>query len=158
MAHARRRTQWIDIIASDLATIAGAAAPGTIVQTNVLLESELEELHGGATLIRIIGDIWTVQSAGAPVITHSLLMLQNYTGAVAPTDWANDEFQRHEMIGTWMIVMDSGSTIAHHTMVDLRSKRKMRQGMALTLQSQNHRVAGHDATFALHLRCLLLLP
>ena len=158
MARGRRRTQWVDAILSDVTTIAGAAAPGTLVEQSIVTEVEMENIGGGATVIRIIGDIWTLQSAGAPVVTHTLYLRQEYQGVTSVSDWVNDAFQRTEVMATWMVALDSGSSQAHHTMVDIRSKRKLRQGISLLLSSQNHRIAGHDATYLFHLRCLLLLP
>ncbi len=154
----RRRTQWIDAIDSTGFSVAGAAAPGTIVSTSLVTEGELENLGGGVTLLRVIGDIWTRRTAGtAPVITHTLFQRQAYAGQVNPTDWANDEFQRVNMLGTWMHVPGTDVLIVRER-VDLRTKRKFGQGVALTLETQNHSIANQDVFVTLHLRMLLLLP
>ena len=154
----RRRTQWIDAIVSTGQTIAGAAAPGTIVANTIISETEMEQYGGAATLIRVIGDIFTRRAAGVAVITHTLFLLENYAGATAPTDWANDEFQRKDVLGNYMAVLPSDSSGMVHERIDLRTKRKLGQGQSLQLASQNHSIAGQDAVLYFHLRCLVLLP
>jgi len=153
----RRKTQWIDSIQSTYVTLAGAAGVGTIVSSTLLTEDELENVGGGATLIRIIGDIWTQQTAASPIVTHTVFQQPNYPGATAPVDWLEDAFQRKQMLGTYMVAPDAALTNIH-TKLDLRTKRVMTQGIALTLESQNHTPAGNDSRFAFHFRMLLLLP
>ena len=155
----RRRAQWIDAIDTTFnnTVLAGAAAPGTIVNTTILSEAELENIGGGGTLIRTIGEIIVRRTAGAPVITCALFMAQNFTGAVAPTDWDADTFQREQQLGSWMVAADSTLSFVRLA-IDLRSKRKLTQGMTMQLAAQNHAVAANDASLIYHLRCLVLLP
>ena len=49
----RRRTQWIDNLIDTEVLVAG----GTISTTTQVSEGELENLGGGMTLIRVIGDL-----------------------------------------------------------------------------------------------------
>ena len=154
----RRRTQWIDAIDATGFSIAGAAAPGTIVSNLLVGEAEMENVGGGATLLRVIGDIWTRRSAGtAPTVTHTLFMNQAFAGAVDVVDWNNDAFQRPQMLGTWMYVPGTDVLIVRER-VDIRTKRKLMQGNRLTLEFQNHALAGENVFVSFHLRMLLLLP
>ena len=153
----KRRYQWIDAIQATEIAVVGAAAPGTIVNTGIVLETELENVGGGATLIRVVGDIWMRTLLGVPIATFSLYLQEAYAGAIAPTDWDTDTFQRRDMLGTWMLTAIAGQTLGH-VAVDLRTKRKMGQGVALDLAAQNHSIAGQDMRFVFHLRALLLLP
>ncbi len=154
----RRRTQWIDAINTGPITVLGAIAPGTLNEETMVSEGEMENIGGGATLIRTVGEIWTLQSVGAPAFTHTLFLAQNFVGATFPADWDADAFQRQQVLGTWMGLLDAGSNRSYRHSIDLRSKRKLTQGLSLTLSTQNHRTAGHDLQYAFHLRMLLLLP
>lgn len=154
----RRRTQWIDAIDATGFSVAGAVAPGTIVSSLLVGEAEMENLGGGVTLLRVIGDIWSRRTAGtAPVMTHTLFLNQAFAGAVDVVDWNNDAFQRRQMLGTWMHIPGTDVLIVRER-VDIRTKRKFGQGERFTLESQNHSVAGNDVFVAFHLRMLLLLP
>jgi len=159
MAQRRRRTQWIDSIEANEFAIDGAAAPGTIVNTPIVSEAEFENLGGGGTLIRVIGDIFTRRTQGvAPVFTHTLFLSQEFVGSSAsPTDWVEDSFQRMSMLGTWLGMVATDALLYRLT-VDLRTKRKVMQGVRLILSSQNHSVATNDVAVAFHLRALILLP
>ncbi len=157
MARSRRRTQWIDAIQTTSVTLSGAAAPGTVLDTTMISEAEMENVGGGATLLRTIGDIWTTRVAGSPVVTHTLFLAQNFPGAVGIADWDQDAFQREQMLATWLVTPVQNPN-ALRTMVDIRSKRKLTQGVTLQLSSQNHSVVGNDVVFAFHLRFLILLP
>ena len=153
----KRRYQWIDSVVSTEVAVAGAAAPGTVVSTGVVLEQELENIGGGATLIRVVGDLWLRNNAGVTVTTQTLYILQAFVGGVSPTDWTNDTFQRKDMLGTWMTYMTAAEPVVHHK-IDLRTKRKVGQGVAIDLATQNHSLGGNDISFVFHLRALLLLP
>ena len=154
----RRRTQWIDAIASTSQNINGAAAPGTVFSNLLVGEAEMENLGGGVTLLRVIGDIWTRRIAGtAPVVTHTLFMNQAFAGAVDVVDWNNDAFQRKQMLGTWMHIPGTDVLIVRER-VDIRTKRRFGQGERFTLESQNHSIAGENVNMTFHLRMLLLLP
>ena len=154
----RRRTQWIDAIDATGFTVAGAVAPGTIVSSLLVGEAEMENLGGGVTLLRTLGDIWTRRTVGtAPVVTHTLFMNQAFAGATDVVDWNNDAFQRKQMLGTWMHVPGTDVLIVRER-VDIRSKRRLGQGERLTLESQNHSIASQDVFVTFHLRMLLLLP
>jgi len=153
---ARRRTQWIDAIQSTSVVLAGAAAPGTIIEVSLLTEAEIENLGGGVTLLKVIGDVVTQRIAGAPIVTHTLYVRQQYAGAVGVGDWTNDEFQRLAMLGTWLSA--PGANDIDRINIDLRTKRKLGQGVALVFSTQNHSLAGTDANYAFHLRALLALP
>ena len=154
----RRKTQWIDGLVTSNVAVAGAAAPGTVVDTTMLAEAELENIGGGGTLIRVVGDLIFRRTAGAPVVTAVLFVAQNYVGAVNPTDWDVDAFQREENLGSWMSAgMDTTlSWDRHH--IDLRTKRKLTQGVTVQLAVQNHSVAANDLNFNCHFRFLILLP
>ncbi len=154
----RRRTRWIDSLLTSRTALAGAAAPGTIIDSVLMTETEIESLGDGATLIRIVGDIWTCDSAGDPVVSHNIWLSPAYAGIVLIADWEQDAYERTSMLGTWMVVPDSNTALCKHTRVDLRSKRKLSPGTQLTLSSQNYAIANNDATISFHLRMLLLLP
>ena len=155
----RRKFQWIDAIQSTLFNVVGAAAPGTVVSNAIVAETEVENVGGGATLMRVVGDIFWRSTAGTPVATATLFLFQPYLGAARPTDWDNDTFQRATVLGTWMAAtVTGGSETMTHTRIDLGTKRKLTQGMELDLEIQNHSTAGNDFAVAFHLRALLLLP
>ena len=154
---ARRRTQWIDAIQSSFVVLAGAVAPGTVIETSLLTEAEIENLGGGLTLLKVIGDIVAVRTAGTPVLTFTLYFRQQYAGAVGVPDWDNDAFQRKAMVGTWMTTVQVQDATARLP-IDLRSKRKIGQGVSLVLAAQNHSAAANDANYAFHLRALVALP
>ena len=155
----RRRYQWIDAIVSSETALVGAAAPGTIIEDAIVLESELENIGGGATLMRVVGDIWIRRTAGtAPIVSHTLFVAQQFVGIVQPTDWVGDTFQNKMVLGTWLSMVGSTDGLTVHHRVDLRTKRKLGQGVAVLLASQNHSIATNDTAYVFHLRCLLLLP
>ena len=154
----RRRYQWVDAAEFTPIAIAGAAAPGTLVQNTIILESELENVGGGATLIRVVGEIITGEVLGKPVVSHTLFVFNNYAGAALPVDWDNDVFQRSDVLGTWTHFPGSNTLFTVQERIDLRTKRKLGQGVSVILHSQNHAIAAQDAEFVFHLRCLLLLP
>ena len=158
MARSKRQTQWIDTIQSAVQSIAGAVAPGTIDSNVMILESEAENVGGGGTVSRIVGDIWVARTAGAPVVTATVMVFDTYVGAALPTDWDNDTFQRRAVMWTAMWVLNSTTDGFQRRTLDVRTKRKLGQGQRLTLEIQNHGTAGNDAQFAFHLRSLLLLP
>ena len=157
MARGRRRFQWIDAIQTTEVVLNGAAAPGTIINETILSEAELENVGGGGTLIRVVGDIQVKRTLGTPVITASLFVREAYAGSVSPSDWTADTFQRRDMLGTWMFG-GNVNTAAMYRVIDLRTKRKLGQGVDVLLAFQNHSVAGSDATYWFHLRALLMLP
>ena len=152
----KRRTQWIDAIQATAIAVNGAAAPGTINEQAILTEGELENLGGGATLLRLVGDIWIRSSAGNSVITTSFYLNQQYAGAASVADWNQDAYQRLAYLGGYMTEATVGLT--QRVMVDLRTKRKMGQGIALTMAFQNHNIGGNDARVIFHVRALLMLP
>ncbi len=155
----RRRYQWIDAIQTSAITLNGAAAPGTVSDQTIIGEAELENIGGGATLMRVVGDIWVRRLAGtAPIVTATLFNLQGYGSAVAPADWQQDEFQRTANLGSWLWMVGSTDGLTVHQSIDLRTKRKLGQGILTVLAVQNHSVAGENVSFVFHLRCLLLLP
>ena len=154
---ARRKTQWIDTVETTIVTVAGAAAPGTVSNELILSEAELENVPN-STLIRVVGTIWYVASAGAPIVTAALWLAPNYTDSVLPLKWDNDEFQRGSMLWTDLFMSSSSSDDPVRRTLDIRSKRRMTQGSDLTLSFMNHAVANNDVSIVYHLRCLLLLP
>ncbi len=155
----RRRYQWIDAIQTTAVALVGAAAPGTVSDQTIIGEAELENIGGGATLLRVVGDIWLRRTQGtAPVVTGTLFNLQGYGSAVAPIDWQQDEFQRTANLGSWLWMVGSTDALTIHQSIDLRTKRKLGQGILTVLAMQNHSIATNDAEFVFHLRCLLLLP
>ena len=154
----KRRTQWIDAVQSTQVNVAGAAAPGTVVDTSIIGEAELENLGAqGLTLIRVIGDLWFRRTAGTAVLSAALWDAPNYAGAVWPTDWVQDTYERRANLGSWSIWVSSVYEV-HHIKVDLRTKRKMSSGNSIVLSLQNHSIAGNDAQAMWHLRALVLLP
>ncbi len=157
----RRRFQWIDSVSTTPTAIAGAAAPGTIITQVVITEAEMENLGGGATLIRTVGSVWLSATAGRPVVTGALYLQENYAGSVPPTDWGiNDTWQRKELLGSWMYWsrVGVGEDVTREWKVDLRAKRKLTQGQSLDFIFQNHSVATNDVEIVAHFRCLLMLP
>ena len=80
----RRRFQWVDAIEATYIAIAGAVAPGTIVTNTIITEAELENVGGGATLIRVVGDIVTQETVGVPVVTYTLAIMEQFAGATSP--------------------------------------------------------------------------
>ena len=155
----RRRYQWIDAIVTTEVALVGAAAPGTIIEEAILLETELENIGGGGTLIRVVGDIWARRTQGtAPILTSTLFVAQQHVGVVQPTDWVQDTFQNKFVLGTWLGMVGSTDALTVHFKVDLRTKRKLGQGVAVFMAMQNHSLANQDIAYVFHLRCLLLLP
>ena len=154
---AKRRTRWVDTVSTTAVVLAGAVAPGTVVDEAILPESELETLGTGATIIRVVGHIIMRSDAGAPVVTGCLWLAPNYAGAVFPTDWLNDTFERNAVMATFMWQPKAGLS-TEPTPVDIRTKRKVSPGTSLILSLQNHSIASQDAAYVYHLRALLLLP
>ena len=154
---AKRRTRWIDTVSTTPVALAGAAAPGTVIDESILPENELETLGTGATLIRVVGHIHLSSLLIDPVVTAALWFAPNYAGAVFPVDWLNDVFERQSVIwtGLWRPKATKHSNV---TVIDIRAKRKVSPGQSLILSMQNHSPAGSDAEYVYHLRSLLLLP
>ncbi len=148
-----RRTQWIDSLITTPQTVAATA-----VSTNaVVTEAEIENLGGGTTLVRVIGDIVMARTASTPVASANLYIQDTYLGSAAPTSWVQDTYQRQNLL--WTRLWFGTSAIVQDQMpmwVDLRSKRKVTQGQLVNLAIENY---GDGAlTFVMHLRCLFLLP
>ena len=155
----KRRTRWIDAISTDAIALAGAVAPGTVVNRTLLTEAELETIADGATLIRTVGSVNMIRTAGSPVVTLALWFAPNYPAAVFPADWTQDVFEREKVFQTEMWHMNLGSNSqGSHRMFDVRSKRRVSPGQVCLGSFQNHSVAGNDAQFTYHLRFLMLLP
>ena len=152
-----RRTQWIDAVETTRVALNGAAAPGTINNDILIGENEVENVGGNVTLLRTVGDLWIQRNAGNAVVTATMFLGQAFAGAVQPTDWNQDAFQRRENLYSWMVV-GSASDEGSHIVVDVRTKRKIGQGQSLYLSLQNHSIAGNDARYAFHFRHLILLP
>ena len=154
----RRKFQWID----NLNTAPIVVAAGAVSTTTQITEAELENLGGGVTLMRVVGDIIplcsTVATNGA--VTFALFTFEQYTGSVAPTDWSlNDTYQGRRLLGTWLWRADqlaNRAGVPRSIHVDLRTKRKLGQGIAVSLAVENH--ASQPIDFVAHLRLLLLLP
>ena len=159
MARSRRRTRWVDALRSDVLVLAGAAAPGSIVDEALITETEMEQELVGGTIIRVVGSIFVLRTAGSPVVTAAIWMAPTYVGSVLPSDWTNDTFNRPGVMYTEMWNGASvGTPHENRTVMDVRSKRKIEPGKQLLLSLQNHRVAGHDAQVTYHLRMLVLMP
>ena len=156
MARTRRQTQWIDASSTSLVALAGAVAPGTIVNETIISEGEFENL-GKLTVTRIVGEIWISRTAGSPVVTATLLTLENYPGAVFPVDYTPDVWQRPNNMWSAMWHGTSATDGPMKIPVDVRSQRKMGQGHILILAMQNHSIAGQDAQYTFHLRALVKL-
>ena len=154
----RRRTRWIDALRSDVLSLSGAVAPGSITDEGLITETEMEQEIVGATLIRIVGSIICVRSVGSPIITAAIWMAPTYLGSALPTDWTNDTFERPGVMHTEMWFGGVASPMGDHRRIDVRSKRKIEPGKQLLVSFQNHRVAGHDAQVVYHLRMLVLMP
>jgi len=154
----KRRYQWIDSISTDYFVVNGAAAPGTISQVNSISEAEIENVGGAMTLIRTVGQILIQELLGVPVVTATLFLQAGFVGSTAPTDWVQDTFQRMNVLGTWLVGTGSNTNFVHTINVDLRTKRKLGQGVSLDLAIQNHSVATNNISYAYHLRHLVMLP
>ncbi len=154
----RRKTQWIDALSSTEVAVAG----GAISNVTQVTEAELENLGGGMTLVRVIGDILPrVRASGGAVVqaTFNLFMFEPYAGGVQPTVWDIDTYQRRSMLGTWMwrdagVANQAGVPRSIH--VDLRTKRKIGQGERIELATATTGTGG--VSFFSHLRFLFLLP
>ncbi len=157
MARSRRQTRWVDAVESTSVAVAGAAAPGTINNRVLTTEQELEQ-EGllGSTLIRIVGDLWCDANAGRPIVTFAWWWSPAYVGAVDPTDWDNDTFDRRDDFYIWMCA-PRVNVRGERLRVDIRAKRKVSPGMVLQCSVQNHSVGGNDASFVWHQRMLYLL-
>ena len=154
----RRRTQWIDALATTEIAVAG----GAIDNTTQVSEAELENMGGGMTLVRVIGDILPrVCASGGAVVqaTFNLFVFEPYAGGVAPTAWDVDTYQRKSLLGTWMwrdggVANQLGAPRSIH--VDLRTKRKIGQGERIELATATGGTGG--VSYFSHLRFLFLLP
>ncbi len=152
----KRRYQWIDAFQDGVTTV----TTGAIVNQTVVSEAELENVGGAATLIRVVGTILPLAAATASARgVFVLFVLQTYGGAVAPTVWNNDTFQRKQNLGSWFW-RDAGIAsqpgIPRVISIDLRTKRKLGQGEAITLATQNSG-SGQSLSFSFHIRALLLI-
>ncbi len=152
----KRKWQWIDNIESALISV-GATS---IVNTTQVSEAEIENLGGAMTLTRVVGTICPVAgSTPSARLSYALHVLQSYAGAVAPTSWVNDTFQRLDMLGCWWWTgagVASGPGIPRAIHVDLRTKRKIGQGVQIELAVENF--GGFTCTYTSHLRFLMQLP
>ena len=152
----RRRFQWIDNIEQDVLSIAA----GAVLNTDQVSEAEIENLGGAMTLTRVVGSI-TPLSGATPTARFSLALFvfNTYVGAVPPTDWVNDTFQRSNLLGAWWwssAGVASGAGIPRSFQIDLRTKRKLGQGVKIVLAVQNH--GGATGTYTSHFRFLMQLP
>ena len=152
---ARRRTTWISAVETDGVALAGAAAPGPVVNETLVSEAEHENTPG-ATVVRVVGDFCLRRTAGSPIVTWALWWAPNYVGAVLPTDWTQDVFERESVMLVGMFAPNIGDFRRYP--FDVRTKRKISKGTTLVLSVQNHTVAGNDAQIMYNLRSLLLLP
>ena len=154
----RRRTQWIDALSSTEVVVAA----GAIDNTTQVSETELENMGGGMTLLRVIGDILPrVRASGGAVVQaqFTLFVFEPYAGGVAPTAWDVDTYQRKSMLGTFMwrdagVANQAGVPRSIH--VDLRTKRKIGQGERIELATSTTGTGG--TSYFSHLRFLFLLP
>ena len=152
----KRRTQWIDSLATSEIAVAGAAAPGTINEQVLVDEAEIENVGGAATVTRIVGSITLQRTLGSPVLSIAIWLGSAFVGAANPTDWDQDTYQRSRVLWTYQTLLTTDPANRQLT-VDIRTQRKLGQGVALQMSVQNHSIANHNAEFTFHLRSLLLL-
>ncbi len=153
----RRRTRWVDFVQTDQIALIGAAAPGTLNNLEVVSEAELETIGDGATLVRVVGHIFLIRTAGTPVLTGCLWFADAFVGATRPIDWNQDAFERKSNMWSFLYASSVQSNSARFD-VDIRTKRKVSAGDTLLLSLQNHSLVNNDVNFVAHLRFLMLLP
>ncbi len=153
----RRRTVWTRNIVSSATALAGSAAPGTLVSVVLLGETETEGRAAGGTIIRVVGDICMLRTAGVPVISAVIHTQATHLGAGSPTDWDADALEREAVMWTalWHPNLGNADPVRH---IDVRTMRKVSSGTDLQIAFQNHAVAGNDAQFVFILGVLILLP
>jgi hypothetical protein len=126
---AKRRTRWVDATLTNLTAVAGAAAPGTVVNETLVSEAELESFGSGSTIIRVVGDLVLVRAAGAPLVTVAWWLASNYAGAVFVADWDTDAFERERVMFTKLV--QPTASYNPETAIDIRTKRKVSLGTTL---------------------------
>lgn len=159
----RRRLRWYDIAANR--TVLASAAGGSIAQEILLTETQIEELGGGMTLMRIIGDIYLSRVGTAPVVQmvivaqHAQAAASKVAGYYGP---ANVEDNAEEMGTLWNRLWADVdlSFSGTHVPVDIRRRIKLQQGMEVALYLENWTLsaAADNASYLYHLRCLVALP
>ena len=154
---AKRTTTWDIALDTSFTSLPGAVAPGTIVNVTTLGESAIESKYRGGTLIRIVGDIVVVRTAGTPVVSFVIWFAGAYSGFTFPIDWGFDELERNNVLMSWMSAVET-SMQTWRIAVDVRSKRKLGAGVSLQLAVQNHSAATNDCSFAYTLKHLILMP
>ena len=151
---AKRRTQWSDTVQSTVTAVAGIAQSDETLVT----EDEFENVGGGATITRIVGELWIHASLAAPVTGWAIWLKSVYTGATSPDLWDNDTFQREAVMATgWYMSGGHTQERLQRYVIDVRTKRKVGQGRALLLSFQNY-IASTTIQYTFHIRTLLLLP
>ena len=150
----RRKTKWVDTQVTEFGIVGGP-----LINHQIILSEGVIEFSGGGevTLTRVVGTISMKASAGAPIVDMGLWVAPAYTGLTLPGVLTEDFFQRSRMMATifrWVDLADD----TLHIEVDVRTQRKLGQGVQLLLSIENQSGAGNDAVFAFHLRSLLLLP
>ena len=155
----RRRYQWIDAV-DFTQTSTAANALGSFDQVT---EAEIENLGGGLVLERIVGSLVVTNGAvGRGQYGVALWTSETFAGASLPTAAAlqqPDFYQRKEMLWTGYGCVQTGADFdfgvprVHH--IDWRSKRKMGQGMKISLLVAP---VSNAVRSSFHLRYLFVLP
>ena len=154
---AKRRTQWIDTIETSRPTLAGQA----LAHIDIVSEADFENLGGGVTIVRIVGEMWFSGPAldDSPTVAWAIWLAAEFSGSGNPDILNNDFFQCQRVMSTGMFLQNGRDDDQYVKMdVDIRGKRKVGQGQALKLSFENFALSGQVFEYAYYLRTLLLLP
>ena len=148
-----RRTQWIDAIIN----VSVVQIGGPTISSHVIVsEAEIENLGGAATITRVVGSI-NVRSILLDTIFSAMIWVNSsFVGAGLPIVLDADIFQRSRNMWSdykWQAVGDD----TYKREVDIRTQRKLGQGVDVLLTVENANVVGNTLEFVYHLRMLLLL-
>ena len=154
---AKRRTQWIDTIQTARPSVAGLS----MSHVDLVSESDFENLGGGVTIVRLVGELWFSGEAvaDAPTVAWAIWLAAEYAGSANPTILDNDFFQRQRVMHTGMYFRDGTDDHTWYKKdIDIRGKRKVGQGQALKLSFENFALGAQAFVYGYHIRTLLLLP
>jgi len=154
MARSRRRSIWLDQFTVVEQVISGGSGA---VNDELVTSSVIEGLGGNATIIRIVGTVSLRSLTARPTVLGFIWVAPSYASATLPTIVATDEIARMRTMWTVYRNMDLADDTVHIP-IDIRTQRKLGQGVRVVFSYQNLSMAGNDASVSYHFRSLILLP
>ena len=109
------------------------------------------------TVTRIVGSINVKSTALNPIFNAMIWVNSSYVGAGLPIVFDADTFQRsRNMWSDFRSIKLTDDT--YQVRVDIRTQRKLGQGVDLLLTIENSAVVTNTLEYTYHLRMLMLLP